>query len=72
MTINDIQRIEVVDDAMAGVLRQKTPAERLAIAFGLWRSTRMLMRGQLGSLHPDGDSTRLDVEVARRLLHGAL
>lgn len=68
----DLRRIEVIDDTMAEVLRRKTPAERLAIGFGLWRSARKLLRGQLASLHPDWDAARLDQEVARRLSHGAL
>ncbi len=68
----DLRRIEVIDDAMAEVLRRKTPAERLAIGFGLWRSARKLLRGQLASLHPEWDSERLNREVARRLSHGAV
>ena len=65
-------RIEVVDEIMAEVLRKKTPAERLAIGFGLWRSARTLLRGQLSSLHPEWDAAHLDREVARRLSHGAV
>lgn len=68
----DLQRIEVLDDTMAEVLRRKTPAERLAIGFGLWRSARTLLRGQLASLHPEWDAAHLDREVARRLSHGAV
>ena len=68
----DIRRIEVLDDAMAEVLRRKTPAERLAIGFGLWRSARRMLRGQLASLHPDWDAERLEREVVRRLSHGAV
>ena len=66
----DLRRIEVIDDAMAEILRRKTPAERLAIGFGLWRSAQKLLRGQLASLHPEWDSERLNREVARRLSHG--
>ncbi|MDE3019898.1 MAG: hypothetical protein KGO52_16575 [Nitrospirota bacterium] len=68
----DPRRIEVLDEAMAEVLRRKTPAERLAIGFGLWRSARKMLRGQLASLHPEWDAARLDREVARRLSHGAV
>jgi hypothetical protein len=68
----DWRRIEVLDEAMAEVLRRKTPAERLAIGFGLWRSARKMLRGQLASLHPEWDAQRLEREVARRLSHGAL
>lgn len=70
--IMDWRRIEVLDDAMAEVLRRKTPAERLAIGFGLWRSARKMLRGQLASLHPEWDAQRLEREVARRLSHGAV
>lgn len=68
----DWRRIEVVDDLMAEVLRRKTPAERIGIGFGLWRSARTLLRAQLGSLHPDWDHQRIELEVARRLSHGAV
>lgn len=66
----DPRRIEVMDDAMAEILRRKTPAERLAIGFGLWRSAQKILRGQLASLHPEWDGQRLEREVARRLSHG--
>lgn len=68
----ELQRIEVLDDTMAEVLRRKTPAERLAIGFGLWRSARTLLRGQLASLHPEWNTGQVDREVARRLSHGAV
>jgi hypothetical protein len=68
----DPRRIEVMDEAMAEILRRKTPAERLAIGFGLWRSAQKILRGQLASLHPEWDVRRLDQEVARRLSHGAV
>lgn len=63
----DLRRIEVLDDTMAEVLRRKTPAERLAIGFGLWRSARTLLRRQLASLHPEWNVGQVDREVARRL-----
>ena len=65
-------RIEAVDREMAEVLRRKTPAERLAIASGLWRSARVLLTNNLRSLHPDWDEARLQQEVVRRLSHGAV
>jgi hypothetical protein len=43
----DWRRIEVMDDAMAEVLRRKTPAERIAIGFGLSRSARKILQAQL-------------------------
>jgi hypothetical protein len=35
---------EAVSDVMARILREKTPAERLAIANGMWRSARDMLR----------------------------
>jgi hypothetical protein len=68
----DINRIEIVDDLMAEVLRNKTPAERIAIGFGLWTSARNMLLSHLGSTHPEWDAERLNKEVARRLSHGAV
>ncbi len=67
----EISRLEVVEEEMARILRQKTPAERLSIAFGLWRSARLMLVSMLRSLHPDWDEERVQREVARRLSHGA-
>jgi hypothetical protein len=63
-------RFDVLDDAQAEILRRLTPAERLAVGFGLWRSAREMLTFQLASLHPDWDAERVSREVARRLSHG--
>lgn len=68
----DWRRIEVMDEAMAEVLRRKTPAERIAIGFGLWRSAQKMLGAQLASSHPEWDARELEREVARRLSHGAV
>lgn len=67
----DAGQIEVVEDRMAEVFRAKTPAQRLAIGFGLRRSAEGLLRAHLTSVHPDWDAQRVASEVAGRLLHGA-
>ncbi len=36
----DRSQIEVMDETMAEVLREKPPAERLRIGFGLWISAQ--------------------------------
>ena len=68
----DKGQIEVVDDAMAEVLRHKTPAERIHIGFNLWISARNMLMTHLKKTHPEWDAKRLDREVARRLTHGAI
>lgn len=57
---------------MARILAAKTGAERLAIADGLFRSAREMMRSHLRSNHPEWTEERLRAEVARRLSHGAI
>ncbi len=58
---------EVVSDEMARVLREKTPAERLQIAFGMWRSASRMILVNLRRQHPDWTSRQLEQETARRI-----
>lgn len=61
---------DIVDDDMAAVFRDKTPAERLRVAFGLWASTRNMVERLLRSQHPDWDDRAIKAEVGRRMSHG--
>jgi Rv0078B-related antitoxin len=63
---------EMVDEAMAEILRQKTPAQRLAITDGLWRMARDLIHGTLKSDHPEWSHEELQRATARRMSHGAI
>jgi len=63
--------IEVMDDAMADVLRQKTEAERLAIAFRMWAFARDMIARQVRSDSPDLPEPEVQRLVARRMSHGA-
>jgi hypothetical protein len=64
--------VEVMDDAMADVLRAKSPAERLAIANGMWRSARRMIEAILRAEQPDWSDDEIRREVARRMSHGAV
>lgn len=68
----DRGQIEVVDDAMAEVLRRKTPAERIQIGFTLWTSAYNMLMTHLKKTHPDWTKERIEQEVAKRLSHGAV
>ena len=68
----DRRQIEVLDDRMAEILRRKTGAERLAIAFGLFSSARRMVISMLRAEHPDWDEQQINAEAARRLSHGAV
>lgn len=61
---------EVLSDEMATILRKKTPGERLAIAFGMWRFAKQLLHAAVTREHPDWPEARIREEVVRRLSHG--
>lgn len=67
-----VPRIEMMDDAMAEVLRRKTPAERLAIGLGLWRLARDNIKAALTQWNPEWSPEQVDREVAARMSHGAV
>ena len=65
-------RIEVVSEDMAAVLRQKSGAERLAIASRMFGSARRMLLSHLRSVHPEWDERLIEREAARRMSHGAV
>jgi hypothetical protein len=65
-------RIEVMDDAMAEVLREKSGRERLAISWRMWSSARDMLRTHLREIHPDWTAAEIQRETARRMSHGAV
>ena len=66
------ERFEVMDDRMAQVLREKSGAERLCIADGLFSFARELIESSIRAAHPEWDEARVRSETARRLSHGAV
>jgi len=68
----DRGQIEAVDDQMAEVLRNKTPAERIQIGFNIWESVRNMLRVHLKTTRPEWNEERLNREVAGRLSYGAV
>ncbi len=66
-----IEAIEIVDDRVVEILRKKTPAERIAIADGMWTFASQAVRGIVACQHPDWSEAEVRREVARRMSHGA-
>lgn len=64
--------IEVMEDAMADILRRKTAAERLRNADRIWRSARSLLRGAIRADHPDWKPERVVREIAHRISNGTI
>ncbi len=64
------RNIEILDDLMVQVLKNKTPQERLMIAFNMWSSAKKQLTNFLHSLHSEWSEKEIQQEVARRLSHG--
>ncbi len=67
----DKGQIEVVDDAVAQVLRAKTPTERVGMLLAANRTMRLVIEGGLRTRHPEWLDARISAEVARRMLLGS-
>lgn len=67
-----LHQFEMMDDAMADILRRKSDAERLRIGARMWRSARVMLRGAIRMEHPDWSEEDINREIARRISHGAI
>jgi hypothetical protein len=63
----DPRNIEVIDDEMVKVYKEKTGTERGEIALSIWRSVLNQLRTYLISMHPDWSKEKTDKEILRRL-----
>jgi hypothetical protein len=66
----DPGQIEVVDDAVAEILRQKSTAQRGEMILAAHRTARLLLTAAVRRQHPDWDARQVAQEVARRLIGG--
>ena len=66
----DPRSVEIVNEEVARILRTKTGAERLKIAFGMYESARRMLTSMLTADHPDWSEEQVRKEVGRRLSHG--
>jgi hypothetical protein len=67
----DLSRLEMVEEQMVPIYKNKTPQERLKIAFSLWRLARAVILSSFRNQHPDWNEARLQHETARRMSGGA-
>jgi len=70
--LSRIQSIDMIDDAMADILRRKTDTERLAMGDQMWRFARDMIRNNLRRENPLWTDEQIQRETARRLSHGAV
>ncbi|MEM9825399.1 MAG: hypothetical protein AAF958_02360 [Planctomycetota bacterium] len=62
--------IEPIDPAMVGALQAKSEAERLRVAWGMWKSARAMLVRMLTQENPAWTAEQVNAEVARRLGSG--
>ena len=65
----DDGQIEVLDDAVAEVLRRKTPAERMGAVAEAWDFAQTWIRAAVRTEKQDWDESAVRDEVSRRLLN---
>ncbi len=63
--------IDALDDAIAAILRRKTPAERVAMIGDAHRTMRLVVAAEVRSRHPEWNEPAVLAEVARRMTRGA-
>jgi hypothetical protein len=63
--------IESVDDAVVAILKQKTPAECVAMMGEANEMARLLAAAGIRYLHPDWSADQVSAAVARRMLGDA-
>ena len=66
----DRGQIEVLDDALADVLRRKTPAEKIQMIAAAHRTARQLIAAGVRHQHPEWGDAQVEAEVVRRLTRG--
>ncbi len=59
--------VEVMEPMVVEIMRRKTPAERLAIAFGMWDFAAEMIQANLRREHPDWSVDQVQRETARRM-----
>jgi hypothetical protein len=62
--------IDVAERGYAAILAATTPAERISMVAEAHRMALLLTAAGVRDLHPDWTEAQVQVEVARRMLHG--
>ncbi|MDA1138564.1 MAG: hypothetical protein O3B01_08270 [Planctomycetota bacterium] len=66
-----LPKVELMEDEMYELLRQKTPMETNLIADRMWKDTRVMILNFVSKEFPDWEQEKIEKEVARRMLNGA-
>ncbi len=63
-------KFDQIDDEMVALLATKTEAERLRIAWGMWRSARRMIERMVAAENPTLPKSEQERLVAQRMSHG--
>jgi hypothetical protein len=67
----ELPNVEVVDDAVAEILRQKTWEEKIRMIAGGWNLLRAMHEFQVRASHPDWGEKIVRAEVNKRMANGS-
>ncbi|MGL5095678.1 MAG: hypothetical protein ACRDD1_08830 [Planctomycetia bacterium] len=65
--VPDPRRMEVMDEAVAAVLRKMTPSQRVEMAVEMNETARRLIADYLRGMNPTWDEAQVAAEVVRRM-----
>jgi hypothetical protein len=63
-------KLEVIDDDLAEVLRKKSPAEKIQMIGDANRTARLLAAAGVRFQHPDWNDAQVHAEILRRVCGG--
>ena len=66
--VPDPRRIKRLDPAVVAILKTKTPAEKLAMAFEIRERARLRQVAHVRSLHPQWTNDEVERSAAKRML----
>jgi hypothetical protein len=69
--VKDMPRVEVLDDAVARILRRKSGEEKIRMVASGWPLLRAMHAFQVRSAHPDWTEQQVHAEVSRRMARGS-
>lgn len=66
----DPSRIELLDPQVVAILKTKSPAEKLAMAFESNKLVRLRLERHFRTIHPEWSDAQIAAAIARRVLYG--
>ena len=66
----DKGQIEVVDDAVAAIIKTKSGPERLSMVWDAWVFFEKRITAHLKSMHPEWSEEQIQKESVRRVAYG--